>query len=106
MQRDANARGYLLTWVLFVLILLIVILAAGVLSFHAAATAGVEAEDGKPMWSYSACFLPDGSTKESYCTRAPLAQAQADCDGRLRSKKIEGTCACTDDQDFIGNRCD
>lgn len=56
-------------------------------------------------WSYCAYFLPDGNTQKSYCTKAPLDQAQKECDARLKTQKIEGTCACTDDASFIGDRC-
>ena len=56
-------------------------------------------------WRYCAYFLPSGNHKVSFCSKATLAQAQARCDARLKKKKIEGTCSCTDDQVFIGDRC-
>ena len=55
--------------------------------------------------SYCAYFLPDGNSHYSYCARADLATAQADCDRRLKAKQIEGTCACTSDAADIGERC-
>ncbi len=57
----------------------------------------------KPV--YCAYFLPDGS-RASHCVRGgSLADAQKDCDARLKAKKFDGTCACTNDQSFIGSRC-
>jgi hypothetical protein len=52
---------------------------------------------GDSKMTYCAYFGPDGNTHHSYCTRQPLAAAQADCDAQLKAKKIEGTCSCTDD---------
>ena len=56
----------------------------------------------KPV--YCAYFLASGS-RASHCFRGSLADGQKDCDARLKAQKIEGTCACTDDESFIGSRC-
>lgn len=55
--------------------------------------------------TYCAYFLPDGNTHFSYCLSQPLAEAQASCQAKLAREKIEGTCDCTDDSTFIGDRC-
>ncbi len=61
-------------------------------------------EQKKTHWTYCA-FFPDPNHKESYCTTAPLSQAQEECNASLKRREIEGTCECTDDQEFIGDRC-
>ncbi len=55
--------------------------------------------------SYCAYFLPDGNNHYSYCLSVPLPEAEAHCAAELKSKKIEGTCSCSDDPRFIGDRC-
>ena len=56
-------------------------------------------------WVYCAYFLPSGNHKKSHCSRAALSEAQALCDQELSKQGIEGSCACTDDAGFIGDRC-
>ncbi|HJL40952.1 MAG TPA: hypothetical protein RMG48_06575 [Myxococcales bacterium LLY-WYZ-16_1] len=46
------------------------------------------------------------NTRRSYCSRKPLAEAQKECNARLKKEGLEGTCACTDDPDYIDGRCD
>jgi hypothetical protein len=84
------------------------LLAAAVLASGAAfattrrSSAPTEQQD---KWTLCAYFLPDGNTKKSYCTKAPVDQAQKDCDAKLKAQRIEGSCSCTDDAGFIGDRC-
>jgi hypothetical protein len=59
----------------------------------------------KPKMTLCAYFTNAGARKTSYCSQKPLAEAQKECDARLKAQKMEGTCDCTDDQSFINGRC-
>ncbi len=89
----------------------VVLISAAVVlgSFAVSRAASIEGEQApeevkKTKWTYCAYF-PDWERKISYCTKKKLSEAQKECDAMLKSKKIEGTCACTDDESFIGKRC-
>lgn len=72
----------------------------------AAPPAAKAPEPPKPTGrSYCAYFLPDGNNHYSYCLSVPLPEAEAHCAAELKSKNIEGTCSCSDDPRFIGDRC-
>jgi hypothetical protein len=83
------------------------LLGASLLAGPAVAAARMVSDpiEQQDKWVLCAYFLPDGNTKKSYCTKAPLAEAQKDCDAKLKSQKIDGGCSCTDDASFIGDRC-
>jgi hypothetical protein len=72
----------------------------------ASLTTRAQADDKpKKKMTYCAYYDPEKSAHVSYCSPAAVPEAQKQCDAKLKQKKIEGTCECTDDQDFIADRC-
>ena len=69
------------------------------------ANKGSSTNERPDKYTYCAYFVPSGNSRRSYCTAATLADAQRECDETLKKQSIEGTCACTDDASFIGDRC-
>ncbi len=59
------------------------------------------AEDSWTLCSYFA----GANRRRRICMKKPLAEAQKICDARVKKEGLEGTCDCTDDEDFINGRC-